>query len=400
MRNNVWIIMKKEFARFFGDRRMLLMLVLPGILIYVVYSFMGTALQHMFVPDGEYLPGIYVFNMPDSLNSDAFGIWDWARLLQTGTAEVPDENAAKEKITAKQADLCVIFPPDFDEQVQAYDVRVSQHPAPDIEVYFNSTEVNSQMAFGTLLALLDAYETSLANKFDVNREVDAAGHADLASEKDTSAGFLSSLMPMLLMIFLYSGCVSIAPESIAGEKERGTIGTMLVSPLKRSEFAVGKILSLGALAFLAGLVSAVATVLSLPKLMGDEGGIDVDIYGAKDYFFLAIVILSTILLFISLISIISAFAKTLKEANAAIMPVMLVVMLVGVTGMFGAGAKAEWIYYVIPAYNSVQSMSGVFSLEYSALNIVLAAVSNLVYACVGAFALTKMFNSEKVMFSR
>ena len=396
MKSNVWLIVKKEFARFFGDRRMLLMLVLPGILVYVVYSFMGTALQSMFMPDAEYLPGVYVFNMPDSLKGDAPGGWEWARLLQTGS-EVPDIDAAKEQVTSKQADLCVVFPPDFDEKVEAYEARVSKEPAPNIEAYFNSSEINSQMAFGTLLALLDAYESSLANKFDINRGV---GTADLATEKDASANIISSLMPLLLIMFLYSGCVSIAPESIAGEKERGTIGTMLVSPLKRSEFAIGKILSLGVLAFLAGLVSAVATMLSLPKFLGGNGGIDVDIYSAKDYFFLAIVILSTILLLVSLISVISAFAKTIKEASAAVMPLMIVVMLVGVTGMFGGGAQAEWVYYMIPIYNSVQGMSGVFSLDYSSMNIALTAVSNLVYACAGAFILTKMFNSEKVMFSK
>jgi hypothetical protein len=45
-------------------------------------------------------------------------------------------------------------------------------------------------------------------------------------------------------------------------------------------------------------------------------------------------------------------------------------------------------------------MVGIFSLEYSTLNIVLSCISGLICACIGGFALTKMFNSEKVMFSR
>jgi len=397
MKSNVWTIMKKEFARFFGDRRMLMTIILPGVLIYVMYSFMGTALSSMFHPDEEYLPAVFVFNMPDSLKGEPMGYWAWARLLETGTSEIPDADAAKQRVSDKQADLCVVFPVGFDALAEEYDVKTSTTAAPNIEVYFNSTEINSQMAFSTLLSLLDAYETSLTNMFDVNRDV---GAADLASDEDTSATMISSLMPMLLMLFLYTGCISIAPESIAGEKERGTIGAMLVSPLKRSEFAIGKILSLGVLAFLAGLISAVATILSLPKLMGLGGSLEVDIYGATDYFFLAIIILSTILLLISLISIISAFSKTVKEASAAVMPLMIIVMLIGVTGMFSGGAKADWIYYLIPVYNSVQSMSGVFSLDYSAINVVISGASNLIYACAGGFILTKMFNSEKIMFSR
>ena len=357
MKSNIITIMRKEFARFFGDRRMLLMLLLPGILIYVVYSFMGTALKSMLMPDEDYKPKAYVANMPDELKGDAMGGWAWAELLQIGTAEVPDVAAAKEKVTMKEADLCVVFPPDFDAQVEEYDVRASAGPAPNIEIYYNSADVNSQRAYGTMVSLLDAYESTLANKFDINREI---ADPDLATEEDASANFISSLMPMLLIMFLYSGCISIAPESIAGEKERGTIGTLLVSPLKRSQLAVGKILSLGVLAFLAGLVSAVATILSLPKLMGMDGGINVNIYGVKDYIFLALVILSTILLLVAVISIISAFAKTVKEASTAVVPLMIVVMLVGVTAMFGGGAQTGQLYYLIPIYNSVQSMSGVY----------------------------------------
>ena len=393
MKNNVLNIMKKEFARFFGDRRMLIMLILPAVMIYVVYSFMGSAMQDMYVPDEEYTPVIYAVNMPSSLSEE--GICGITRPV--GTDTIPDLVAAKEKIVLKEADLCLVFPADFDEQVADYQVQAATSAAPNVELYFNSSDVNSQMTFQDVMAQLDAYESSLANKFDVNRDI---SQTDLATEEDATAQLISSLMPMLLMIFLYSGCVGLAPESIAGEKERGTIGALLVSPLKRSELAIGKILSLGTLAFFSGLISAAATVLSLPKLMGIDGGLNVDIYAISDYICLAAVILSTILLLITLISIISAFAKTVKEAAAAVVPLMIVVMLVGVTGMFGGSAQASQASWFIPLYNSVQSMSGVFSLNYSVTSVVITALSNLVYAFLGGFVLTKMFNSEKIMFSK
>lgn len=392
MKNNVLTVMKKEFARFFGDRRMIIMLLLPGILIYVVYSFMGSAMAGMFAPDESYSPWAYAVNMPESI----------VRIMQSSGISIIhiDDNeieGIKEKITHKEADLCVVFPPGFDEQVEQYDVRTSSVPAPNIEIYFNSVDPNSQDVFRRTVSVLDAYESSLANKFDINRGVEGA---DLAAAEDMSASLISSLMPMLLMIFLFSGCVGLAPDSIAGEKERGTIATLLVTPLKRSELAAGKIFSLAVLAFLSGLVSAAATIMALPKLMGgNDGLIDAGIYGAVDYAFLALVILSTILLLVAIVSIISAFARTVKEASTAVMPLMLIVMLVGVSGMFG-GAQSETVYYLIPLYSSAQSMSGVFSLDYSSADIAVSCLSNLAYACIGGFALTKMFNSERVMFSR
>ena len=392
MKSNILAVMKKEFSRFFGDRRMLLMMLLPAILIYVIYSFMGTAMKSLFAPDDEVMPIAYIVNAPPEpilgmLQSGGFNL-----------IKVEPEKAAgiKESISKKEADLLMVFPADFYDKMIEYDVQTGA-PAPNIEIYYNSTVPNSSSAYGLMVSILDAYEASLSNKFDINRGI---SDSDLVTAEDMSASIISMLMPMLLMVFLYTGCAGIAPESIAGEKERGTLATLLVTPLKRSELAVGKILSLGTLSLLSGLITALATMLSIPKLMGGaEELIDVGIYTVKEYLFLALIILSTVLLLVALISIISAFAKTVKEANTTVMPLMILVMLVGVTGMFGATQK-DTVFYLIPLYSSVQSMNGIFSLDYSSINVALSCVSNVVFACIGGFVLTKMFNSEKVMFSK
>jgi sodium transport system permease protein len=392
MKNNILTVMSKEFARFFGDRRMIIMILLPAILIYVIYSFMGTALSSMYSPDEDFKPIAYAVGIPDQITREM-----QASGISILFIEANEADGIKEKIQKKEANLLLVFPPDFHEAMTGYDVQASKAPAPNIEVYYNSTVPNSADAYGQAIAALDAYESSLANKFDVNRDV---FDSDQATSEDMSASIISSMMPMLLMIFLYSGCMGLAPESIAGEKERGTLATLLVTPLKRSELAAGKILSLAVLSFLSGIVTAAATILSLPNLMGGSGDlIDAGIYSARDYMFLVFIILSTILLLVTLISIVSAFAKTVKEANTAVMPLMILVMLVGVTGMFGK-TQTDTVFYVIPLYSSVQSMGGVFSRNYSAINIAVSSISNLIFACVGGFVLTKMFNSEKVMFSK
>ena len=81
-------------------------------------------------------------------------------------------------------------------------------------------------------------------------------------------------------------------------------------------------------------------------------------------------------------------------------PLMIVVMLIGITAMFGTGAKTEFYYYLIPIYNSVQCMVGIFSFEFQAVNILIAIVSNLVYTLIGVWVLAKMFNSEKIVYSK
>lgn len=373
MRSPVFTIFKKELARFFGDRRMAVTtLLLPGLMIYLMYTFMGSALTGRFSVEDTYKPTAVVEHLPDSLS---------APLSQA--LDLQEEAAPMDLVRDQELDLYIRFPANFDAEVAAYDMS-SEAVAPQVEVYYNSAATSSSNGYG------------LVNKFHVNWD----GVYDLVTQEDATGFVFSSMMPMLLLIFLFSGCMAVAPEAIAGEKERGTIATLLITPAKRGSIALGKITALSVIALLAGASSAIGSILSLPKLMGAAAGELTVTYGAEDYVLLGVVILSTVLLLITLISIVSAFAKSIKEAQTYVTPMMILVVLIGVTAMFGSGAKAEWYYYLIPLYNSVQCMVGIFAFSASPLFILTTVVTNLVLTGCGVFLLTRMFNSERIIFSR
>ena len=385
MRSPVLTIFKKELARFFGDRRMALTtILLPGLMIYVLYTFMGIALSSQFSVEDTYRPTAVVENLPDSLS---------AALSQA--LEIQEEAEPMELVRNQKLDLYIRFPAGFDEAVAAYDMA-SGKAAPQVEVYYNSAAATSGDGYNLVLEILNQYESSLVNKFHVNWN----GIYDLATQEDATGSIFSSMMPMLLLIFLFSGCMAVAPESIAGEKERGTIATLLITPTKRGSIALGKIMALSVISLLSGASSAIGTTLSLPKLMGAASEQLTVTYGVGDYALLGVVILSTVLLLITLISIVSAFAKSVKEAQTYVTPLMIVVILVGVTAMFGGGAKTELCYYLIPVYNSVQCMVGIFAFSASPVLILTAVAANLAVTGLGVFLLTRMFNSEGIMFSR
>lgn len=392
MRSDMLTIVKKEFARFFGDRRMVFTTILmPGLMIYLLYTFMGKGMMGQFTTDDTYVASAYIQNMPEELTSALKGLpVDWT-VLSEGEAE-----AAKAAIEAKEADLLLLFPADFSATVAEYEV--SKGPAPNVGIYYNSTAVESANLYQVTKGLLDAYEEGMANKFDVN----AGGEIyDLASQKDATGQLFSMLLPLLMITFLFSGCVSIAPEAIAGEKERGTIATLLVTPMKRSSLALGKIISLSAIALLAGLSSFLGTMLSLPNLMAGSGAeLDASVYGATDYVLLLGVIFTTVLVLVALISVISAFAKSIKEASAANTPLMILMMGVSLTTMFGGSGEKSLGLFCIPVYNSVHCMYGIFSFQYTPAQMAVTMVCNLIYACLLAWVLTRQFNSEKVMFSK
>ncbi len=395
MRNSIITIMKKEFTRFFTDRRMVLTTVLmPGLMIYLLYSFMGSGLASQFETAEDYKASVYAVDLPGSMRS----LEDGEALLQFTEISRKDIDKAKEELTSSEAgfDVLAVFPEDFDVQVAAYDVTTGAK-APAVELYYNSTDNDSQSSYNMLTEMLNTYESALANKFDINPG--GEGY-DMATDEDLSARIFSMMVPMLMMVFLFSGCMAVAPESIAGEKERGTIATLLVTPMKRSHLAIGKIVSLSAIAILSGLSSFLGMMLSLPKMMGGAEGVDASVYNMTDYILVLLVVLSTVLVIITIVSVISAFARNVKEATGWVTPVMIISMLLGVTSMMPSLCKTEPVWFLIPLYNSVQSMNGIFSMNADVLNIVVTVVANVCYAGIGVFVLAKMFDNEKIMFSK
>lgn len=392
MTNNTITVMKKELARFFGDRRLVITtLLLPGFMIYVVYSFLGGAMMKTMLPEETYVAKACVVDMPESLREELRDLRvDWQETDREQLTEI------KQEIQEKQIDGLVVFPADFDEAVKNYQVD-SGEPAPNVEIYYNSTETESNHFYNEVSEILEEYETSIANKLDIN--AGDSVYYDCATSKDATGQIFSIMMPMLLMMFLYSGCMSVAPESIAGEKERGTIATLLVTPMKRSSLALGKVFSLSIIALLAGCSSFIGTFAALPKMMGGElTGVDSSVYLPMDYGMLLLIILSTVMVLVSVIALISAFAKSVKEASTTVSPLMIVVTFISLSPMLSQGKEIPLYRYLIPVYNSVQCMNGIFSFTYQPVEILVTVIANLCVAGVLVFGLTRAFQSEKVMF--
>lgn len=373
---SVLIIVRKEFARFFKDKRMVITVLLPGLLIYALYSVIG-AFSADSAPDGNYKYSAYVLNMPQTELSLPLDIRDYATI---------DE--AKQAVADGGLDLVIIFPGNFDGALNG-DVD----PAPDVQIFYNSAEDNSVSGYITVSALLEAFKNPA---FSIN----AVGNFDLAEERDSAGKILSSLMPMLMFALLASGCMAVAPEAIAGEKERGTMATMLITPVKRWQIAVGKIISLTCFALLSGVSSFLGVILSLPKLMGGVvGSKTAALYTAGDYFMIFGLIISVVLVIISAFSVLSALAKSVKEAGTMITPLMIVIILLGVSSMF-LSSGASLGFYAVPLLGSGLAMSAIMSFTVSPSGVALSVISNLAVAVVFVVLLSFMFKSEKIMFNK
>ncbi|MCQ2281358.1 MAG: ABC transporter permease subunit [Bacteroidales bacterium] len=318
MKNNVGTIIRKEFARFFGDRSLVFTsVIMPGLLIYVIYTLMGSFLG-------------------DKVQEEI----------------AKDEQQKTEFISPLTAD--------------------EEHLLDSLQ------EVRSTAYY--------EYEANLGT-----------------SDEDELGDLLGNLIPMLIIMLLFSGSMAVAPTAIAGEKERGTIATLLVTPMKRSELALGKIISLSCFALLSGLSSFLGIILSLPKMLniGAEEADQLNLalpYQTSHFALIFLLIVSTVLIIISAISIFSAWAKDVKSAGTMITPLMLFIMLAALTPMIGSPSSP--LLYLIPVYNSAQCMASVFSFKVELMPLIITISANIIYTIGAVIALAKMFNSEKIMFSK
>lgn len=291
MKYEIFIIIKKELAKFFGNKRMLFTTVLmPGLVVFVLYSIMGSVLNSQNQDKVMNDTNICIVNLPNTIKEILEDVE-----ITYQEVDSNEEKQIKQEIEDNQSKILVIFPEKFDEVCVAFNETAS------IEIYYNSSNKGSLYAYSYISNLLEEYKNTLCNIFSINNE---GNIYDMASERDSAGKELSAILPMLLIGLVFSCCLSIAAESIAGEKERGTIAALLVTPVRRNSVALGKLLSLTVIALLSGVSSYIGVILSMPCIINVEIGKLLFIYDLKDYIVLLITLISIILIVISLMLIV------------------------------------------------------------------------------------------------
>lgn len=379
---NILTIMKKELTRVFKDPKLIFsVFILPGLIIFILYSLLGNAITGM-VKSEEV--NVYTENMPEVV-SDAFNtLGEQSEIIITyfNNEEGLTIEEIKALVNDGTLDLAVYF---TDEE---------------INYYYKSTRISSYSAlnlFTSSLTLFDDNKLVIDNiEYRLSHGEDLVTVEELENEASRQ---MTSILPMLIMTFLFTGALAFGPESIAGDKERGTIATLLATPTKRSEIALGKIFSLSILSILAGLSSFIGIILSLPKLMGGATNTAELAYGIGEYISILGLLASAVLLIISVVSIISAYSRTIKEATSYSSPFMILTMVIGISNLFMTGSPSITTAF-IPLFNIVQGLNMILSFNFDITYFLITIGANLVVTVLLAFVLTMQFKSEKIMFSK
>lgn len=397
-------VVKKELRRVFTDRRLVFStMVLPALSIFLMYSLMGNMISTKVDDISTNVPSAVVIDAPDSFisYSKENNIEDSFEIEYISDTE--NIGMYKDNILNGELELLVIFDENFDSSV-------SEYVNPNVTRYYNRSEEYSAEAKWNIDNVLNDYESFLlgerignqehVNVFDLNRGIEKDSIED--EQRATGKG-MSTLFPMLIAIFLFAGAMSVGADIIAGEKERGTMATLLVTPVKRETLALGKIIALAIIAIVSASSSFLGIIASLPSAgkMFASDGMDISAlkFGSSEYLSLAAIMLTLVGLYVAVVCVVSVISNSVKEANTYMAPIYMVVMIAGFSTIFADGAVETW-RFLIPIYGSIIALKNLFAFELTSTMVLYTCASSIIVTSGAIYLIKILFNSERVMFSK
>jgi len=385
--NNIWITIKKELRSKFRDKKSLMAMMITPLLI-PVFVFAIAAVNDAAVRRSlEETTSVVGINIPvsDELEeiADAMNL----EFIYMPEEELQDEYD-KENIEAFVIKTDGVLNIYFDENSHesstaalvvgsAFEIY-SNHLAAQ---YLNEQGIDTELVFGLV-------------NYEMKPELSGGmGLSELISNAIIGIGFTFAVMAIL------ATASTSATDSVAGEKERGTLETLLTFPITGIQLVTGK--------YLANLIACLMTAVLSIILSLVSVGVAYNVFSVFEgkVFSVDIVtvliglgILTGLALFVSAVSIaIASYSKTFKEAQGTLSALQMIVMAPLFMQM--AGVEMSTTLAAIPIINHVMILSDIFADNLNVNYLLIMFASTLVIIVLSLRYIAKLFKSEKILFS-
>ena len=304
-------------------------------------------------------------------------------------------------MTAEQTlDGVVIIPQDFSEFVDG-DKQAT------IRLIFKSSE-SLNAARRRIEAIIDQYDREIVNERIGRLQLDetlfdaiAIEREDVASTEEKFAENAGGFLPYIFIIFGFMGSIYPALDLGAGEKERGTLETILSSPASRFDIVMGKFLVVVlfsiATAFLAMLGVLIMVYQFLPTIETNITQTVMDMLGPRRIFIIMSMVLPVSAFFAAVALAISIFAKSFKEAQSMMAPLNIIIILPAMIGML-PGFKLSAVTAAIPILNLSLATKAILGGSADPILIAEVYLSLFFLAGVSIYGCVKWFNREETLF--
>jgi sodium transport system permease protein len=396
---NIGIVYRKELKDSLRDRRTLIaMVVVPILIMPLITIGMGVLVTKIIGEAQKEVPAVMILGGADSPKT----ISDLRELkgftFKEGTPDYIQQ------ISDKKVRAAVEIPTGFDAAVARGDQTT-------VEIYDYEGDLKSGVAAEKLQKFFDGLSDktvqqrlaaknlppTLIKPFDVKTQ-------NVAPPEKVSGAVLGGFIPYFIIILSLTGAMYPAIDLTAGEKERGTIETILCSRVSRTHLVLGKFL----MVWTASLTTAVLAMVSMggsfqvAKFLfsgmakGDNNVTQYSI-GIKAILAVFLMALPITIFFSAVLLAIAIMAKSYKEAQSYISPLMIVVILPAIVGML-PGTELNTQFSLIPVLNTTLVCKEIVSGTYHWHQIGVIFLSTCVYAAAALFIAVKQFNREVVLF--
>ena len=388
-------IFKKELIDILRDKKTLFMTVILPILLYPVLIFLM----------------MYIMNASSTSMAQ--------KELAIAFSEVPNSRVMEkiEALTKEDGKLKIVEVTDYkkaieDKKISAYVEVIQSDKDVDYKIYVNSSIEDDNEAADRIKTILREYKEELVKEGIIAAGLDAKEIlepinyevVDVAEKEQVVGYFLGTILPFILIVGILSGAVYPAIDIMAGEKERGTLETLLTLPITNLELVIGKYLAVA----LSTIVTALLSVLSILFSMVFIFLSNKEMMAANEFNFdvsqLAMPLVITLVCLIIFSMIIAAvsmcvcsLAKSFKEAQNATTPIMLIGMILSYSSMI-PNVELNSVTANIPVVNVVLLIKSVLTFRYNVSLMAMVMISNVVFVMLSVWLLSKLFNSEEVLF--
>ena len=396
----MWTIYLKELLELTRDRKTLIFTILiPIFAMPLIFGGFAYVSSHMFKSARTAQMRYAIFGQQHAPELSA----RFAQQANLQRVALADESEIRSAIADERIKFAVVIPPQFDTTLQ-------QHRQAAIALHYNSAstvDVTQQR----VREVIDGYNGSLHQQalsaLNLNPAQLAFALAPVVLEKKSTAdqreqmgAVVGGMLPYLLLMVCLTAAMYPAIDLGAGEKERGTLETLLLAPVPRGAIVLAKFLVL----FTVGMTSAVLMVGSMAVLLTVFGGslegnmaVMVRSITLPDLAMITLMLVPTAAIFASLLLSISIYAKSYKEAAGMITPLMLLTILPIVVAML-PGVTLTWLWAMVPLTNVSLAMKELVkgTMDYSMFGVILASTTVI----AGALLLLCRwwFNREAVLF--
>lgn len=291
-------------------------------------------------------------------------------------------------------------------------VTDTESGTPAYRISYLSALTDSSAAASAMSRVLDLYEEKLRLEAMKEYQLDETVMYPITYEKNDMSSMQESLsvnmggsLGFLVVITIFMGAIYPTIDVTAGEKERGTLETLLTLPVTNFQLIISKFLAVALIASVTAVLSivslggSVAFMLSQFADMMSESGIQFQLSGLVPAIGILLALMLTLALFTTAICMaVCLFAKSFKEANNYITPVMLIMMFASFPAMLPT-LELTQTTALVPVLNVVLTVKQLFSMQFEFALYGIVFLSNLVYSLLIIWMLARMYNSETVLFA-